>query len=477
MASKTTLNAKNLIALGAPQLADILIEISTGQSHLKRRLRLELLAKHAPQQAASEIAKRLTELIPRKNRMSAKAQKPYFEELKFLRRAIVEKIGPHDPKVALELIWRFMGLTLPVTIRWEGNVDAVFALFELAGADIGPLALAAQPDPEALVEPVFEALSRNRYGQYDAMLPAITSLLGAAGLSALRARFEAVLDRHTQPGPKDSPRPERKFMQAHIDLQDKQAAQRALRRIADAQGDVDGYIRHTDPQTRRDPDVTLEIVARLKAAGRGKEALDYLDAVELGGRTSSRIALQDARLDVLETMGAGKAAQEFRWACFEKDLSARYLRAYLGKLPAFEDIDEEERALAMVMADPRLPAALQFCLEWRAPGRAVELIYARHSELDGAQVEALEPIVEALAPAHPLAATVLLRVMIEFVLHKNRRERYGYAAGQLGFCAELAEHIEDFGAFETHETYLVRLKTQYEARPGFWTQLKLCGYP
>ncbi|MFU8779083.1 MAG: DUF6880 family protein, partial [Roseovarius sp.] len=171
-----------------------------------------------------------------------------------------------------------------------------------------------------------------------------------------------------------------------------------------------------------------------------------------------------------------KAAQEFRWACFEKDLSARYLRAYLGKLPAFEDIEEEERAVAIVMADPRIPAALQFCLEWRAPGRAVELIYARHSELDGAQVDALGSIVEALAPAHPLAATLLLRAMIEFALHKGRRERYEYAAGQLAFCAELAEHIEDFGAFETHETYLARLKKQYDARTGFWIELKCYGY-
>jgi hypothetical protein len=42
MASKKTLNARNLEALGARRLAVLLIEIGTGDAAAKRRLRLEL---------------------------------------------------------------------------------------------------------------------------------------------------------------------------------------------------------------------------------------------------------------------------------------------------------------------------------------------------------------------------------------------------------------------------------------------------
>ncbi len=38
MASKSTLNAKNLETLGAARLAELLIEISTGSAVAKRRL-------------------------------------------------------------------------------------------------------------------------------------------------------------------------------------------------------------------------------------------------------------------------------------------------------------------------------------------------------------------------------------------------------------------------------------------------------
>ncbi len=60
MASKTTLNAKNLETLGAERLAELLVEISTGSAMAKRRLRLELAGAQSPKEAGREVAKRLT---------------------------------------------------------------------------------------------------------------------------------------------------------------------------------------------------------------------------------------------------------------------------------------------------------------------------------------------------------------------------------------------------------------------------------
>ena len=59
MASRSTLNAKNLATLGAERLAKLLIEISTGSAVAKRRLRLELAEALSPKEAGREVAKRL----------------------------------------------------------------------------------------------------------------------------------------------------------------------------------------------------------------------------------------------------------------------------------------------------------------------------------------------------------------------------------------------------------------------------------
>jgi hypothetical protein len=59
MASSTTLNAKNLEALGAPRLAELLMEISKGDAAIKRHLRLELASLQSPGDVAREVRKRL----------------------------------------------------------------------------------------------------------------------------------------------------------------------------------------------------------------------------------------------------------------------------------------------------------------------------------------------------------------------------------------------------------------------------------
>jgi uncharacterized protein DUF6880 len=48
MASKKTLNAGNLQALGAERLAALLMEVSQGNAAIKRRLRLELVGEDNP---------------------------------------------------------------------------------------------------------------------------------------------------------------------------------------------------------------------------------------------------------------------------------------------------------------------------------------------------------------------------------------------------------------------------------------------
>jgi hypothetical protein len=59
MVMKKTLNAKNLEALGAERLAELLMEISGGNAVVKRRLRLELAGAQNPAALARAIRKRL----------------------------------------------------------------------------------------------------------------------------------------------------------------------------------------------------------------------------------------------------------------------------------------------------------------------------------------------------------------------------------------------------------------------------------
>jgi hypothetical protein len=246
----------------------------------------------------------------------------------------------------------------------------------------------------------------------------------------------------------------------------------ALQDIADAQGDADGFIAQYEPESRKVPQIAAEIAQRLLAAGRAGDALGFIERAEITKDRWIPHEWQAARLAALEALGRGDEAQAFRWACFERDLSVQHLRAFLKRLPDFEDIEAEERAMAHAAAHPGLLRSLGFFLDWPSPDCAARLLIDRHGEINGDHYEFLAPAAETLSDRHPLAATLALRAMIDFTLTTARSKRYGYAARHLSTCADLARGIEDFGTFETHDAYLARLKAQHGRKFGFWSLTK-----
>ena len=68
-----------------------------------------------------------------------------------------------------------------------------------------------------------------------------------------------------------------------------------------------------------------------------------------------------------------------------------------------------------------------------------------------------------------LAATLVLRAMIDFSLTKSRSGRYRHAARHLMACVSLAPSIPDFGTFETHEIYVAKLKAEHGKKTSFWS--------
>jgi len=112
--------------------------------------------------------------------------------------------------------------------------------------------------------------------------------------------------------------------------------------------------------------------------------------------------------------------------------------------------------------------AITFLVSWPALDRAARLIALRAAELDGDLYEVLSPAADALAGKYPLAATLLLRAMIDFTLAKARSSRYRHAARHFMECASLASSIPELGTFETHAAYASRLKAKHGRKSGFW---------
>jgi hypothetical protein len=188
VASKKTLDAKNLQALGARRLADLLIEVSIANVAVKRRIRLELASAQSPGVFAKEIRKRLTTIARSRSFIDWQNQRALIEDLEAQHRAI-NQVAKTDPAEALELTWRFMALANSILARCDDSNGTVIGIFHAACRDLGEIAQAAKVSPEGLAARAFNALNENDYGQYDELVGILSAALGPAGLEQLKERF------------------------------------------------------------------------------------------------------------------------------------------------------------------------------------------------------------------------------------------------------------------------------------------------
>jgi hypothetical protein len=470
MASKKTVTPDNLAALGAERLAAILVELADDDAEVKRRLRLELAAQEGGDSIAAEIGKRITTLKSARSFIDWQKQRDFVRDLDLQRAMIADRVAATRADLALDLMWRFLDLAEPVINRVDDSNGSVGDVFRSACEDLGGIAVRARPDPARLADRVFAALLANDYGVYDGLVPVMLPALGEAGAAHLKSRLAQVLVDRSKAGERDG----------RAD-----ASRRALQDIADGQGDVDAYIKLVPTAGRSNPHTGAEVGRRLLAAGRAAEALAALefarpkrravratddDALYLAGH-GAHSAWEEAYIEALDATGQQAQAQQLRWAAFEERLSVTHLRAYLKRLPDFEDVEAEDRAMQHALRFGSFSSALNFFREWPDQARAAQLVMARAPEIDGNQYFLLDPAAQLIEGKHPIAATLLRRAMIEDTLNGAKSTRYKHAARHLLECASLASGVQDFRGVETHESFVGRLRAKHGRKAGFWGQL------
>jgi hypothetical protein len=448
--ARKTLTTANLAALGAERLAALLIDVAEGHAQIKRRLRLELAGEVGAQDLALELTKRIDSVADSRARIHWRKHKEFVRELDMQRALIAGRLAELDPILALPLMLRFIDLAEAVFSRTADAKGEIEAVFDAAVDDVAAIAPLALPDPRALGDQLFHLLLTARAGLGPRVLKNALPALGPEAVATLRARIETTMasQRRASGGLKA-----------------------AIQVLADAQGDVDGYIaQFTDSQAVLPP-IGAQIARRLMAAGRLDEAVAALDRstpgsfAQLVGTVLGRPTLpgpgaldwEDAYIEVLEARGQGAVAQDMRWAGFERGLSVERLRDYLRRLPDFDDVEAEDRALALAEDFHDLHAALDFLVRWPAWDRAARLVLRRSGELDGDRPELLEPAARAIEGRHPLAATLLLRAMILDTVRYARTARYKDAQRQLLEAASLAPAIADWGDHEDAEAFAARV--------------------
>ena len=126
------------------------------------------------------------------------------------------------------------------------------------------------------------------------------------------------------------------------------------------------------------PVVAATIARRLLDAGRLQDAWAALEVVEAGQRDGAPAEWEEVRIEVLDALLRSDQGQAFRWARFLAKLDATHLRAFLKKLPDFDDLETEQRALDHTLAFEDVHQALVFLTTWPDLQRANRLVLDGH---------------------------------------------------------------------------------------------------
>lgn len=455
---KLELSADTLTKLGAKKLAALLLAASEDDVVLARKLRMELMA-HDPEALAREIDRQISILRRSRSFVDWNKTGELAKTLDGLLASIAGPLAAADPCLAAERFFNFFALGQPTIDRVDDSSGRVSSVFRSATEGFATT-LAFISDPEAqfaFAKRGYEAAEADDYGLLDDLVADVTQRLSPASLAMMRTFVEANIEA-SPPVIEDGRLNHLASLHAS-----------ALAAVADAQRDVDLYIR---AQTLKGPRLRDDcgIAQRLLKEQRAPEALAHLDSIDA---TVSRdtYLLEDVRIEVMEALGRREATQALRWSAFERRLSQEHLRGYLKRLPEFDAEAKQDEAMSLAATRP-LPSALEFFINWPNIRAAGALVRARSGELDGDWYFLYTPAAALLESREPLAATLLRRAMIDFTLGKGRSSRYEHASRHMAECASISPMIKDWSGAPDHTAYVAHLKAAHPRKTGFWLRVQ-----
>lgn len=475
-ARRTTPSPETLAELGPDRLIGLVLGETTRNPAFKKLVSAALAALQGPDAVAAIVDRRLAALEGARGFIDWQKRRAFTADLDATVRVILEELRPLDAMAALERLKRFLDGAGDVLGRVDDGSGATQGVYDRAGDAL--VAIAADlpaPDAARVANGLLPGFLADPYGPTATVLFDLVAILPDGVLEPLDARIAATTKSKMSGG------------DAAGSFRFDSARTRILRLrqvIADRRGDADAYIAIESEIVPLRPD-RVAVSRRLLDAGRAEEALAWIRRPQDRGiRVVTRADLvagfdprgpertrQALEIEILDALGRTGEAQDLRWGCFARDLDGPMLRAFLAKLPDFEDEEAALRALehAEAFADPH--RALGFLATWPDFGRAAGLVTARPDVWRGDHYAVLAPAADALAAAHPLAATILYRRLLDAILPTGHSAAYAHGARYLRELDAIGERLDPGAITPDPRAYREALRRDHGRKRAFWSLL------
>lgn len=497
MARKPELSQETIEKLGLERLSRLVLEAAGRDTGFRKLLKAALAGLKGPQAIAAIVDRRLSALAKARSFIDWHKARVFREDLSATLAIITGELAEASPTLAADRLVSFVLTHNDVFARCDDSSGAIQTVYHTAVEGLGELAARMSPaDHWAFVQRITAHLDVDEWAYLRRMALGVVPHLDPAMLKTWDTTLAAEVNKRQPAAPgttKASPmRLERTGAESFIIIRQS---------IADARDDVDGFIALNTqlPAYLRD---SIGIARRLLAAARLDEALQAVRSAK-GGVAKSAVPqrfteLTDSHMDgldlddvgeagairleadILDALGKADEAQALRWAFFARSLNVKMLRDYLAQLPDFDEFDALDQAFTHVRSMADHHAALAFLINWPKPELAAAHVMAHATAWEGRRYGLLSRAADALEADHPLAATILLRILLSDILDQGRSSAYGHGARYLNtldrLSTEISMHDDTAAAaagprvdqIADHATWRASLTRQHGRKQGFW---------
>jgi hypothetical protein len=438
-----------LIAANHEKLVDILLSLHKSNHHVGKQLDIIFAGlDDDPKKIVSMIKKETASLKRSSKFVDYYESDSLADRLNDLRLRIINDLNAKSPKIAFEMMFDFLDLHKNTLERVDDSNGTVSGVFFTACDDLGLLARHINHlNNQEIVEIVFARFMNNNYGIYNGIIHSFKESLKDQGFDLLKEKLEHAVNNENA---------------LTIKL--------GLESIADCKNDVDEYIAACAFKNGTCAHDHLDIAKRLIKHWRPKEALKWLDEMEIPINHPWQEDRKDLKIQAFELDGNYEQAQKERLLWFSETLSPKlYGEILKAAKPDFKETFQSD-AIKKAFQFPEPHGALSFLVQIQDFEEVAKFVHARFNELNGRQYYALRPAADLLQNTDPIAATLLYRKMIESVLDETKSKYYNYAAKDLVTCGVLNSKIVNWGTLQNHEEYLKAIAINHKRKVSFWTE-------
>lgn len=415
------------------EIAETLWSIALDDLDLYRRLELKALAARAGNANLAEFRRQIRSALYWRGFVEYRDVPTYAARLEAVAGGLKDLAEKGHPKEAAELLESLIdGCTakLEALDDSDGILSGLISAFFKEWAEL--LARAPDLDRKGLAHRVLKRLENDEYGLAEDIITDMAQALGKDGLDELEALVRPKYEEERRAA-------NAKGRRGLFDSDRLHPYREVLKDIADARGDVDGYLLLCEADSLR-PSDCLQMAQRLRGARRFAEALDIVErglALREHRDILSMLELGELRVRVLSEAGRTDDAARAAWEHFVEYPSARAFDALLAHSPEGKGAFLREQALVHLLGEGSLSVAIEICLREKETVRLARALSARQEELLRLDYTVLAPLARELEGDSPDLSILLYRKLALDILGEKRSRAYYHAVDYLRHVKKL----------------------------------------